>query len=350
MPAELEVVVLKALEKSPADRYATAQDLADDLRRWLDDRSILARRPSWCGGGAVVAAPQAAGRGRIDGASDGGGAGRRHLDVVGAETGGRRGRGPGCPAGGGRAAGGGALARGVEHARRAEGVMAGVGADPGLRRQARTLVKDLEMVRRLQEARLQGAATGNSGDFDSGAADAAYAAAFQQYGLEVDGLDPQEAAGQIRARPIHAQLAAALDHWALARQRLKADGWKQRLAFARAIDPDVRRNRLRDFVESKDRKVLDEVVAATPAGDGPVPTLQLLGMVITRGTASGERLAALLCSAAAAPRRLLDQRNARGSSLPRAAPAPGRGDPLPYGCCCPPASESGCSSESWHGS
>jgi len=46
IPAELEIVVLKAMEKNPADRYATAKDLADDLRRWLEDRPIQAKRPT----------------------------------------------------------------------------------------------------------------------------------------------------------------------------------------------------------------------------------------------------------------------------------------------------------------
>src|SRR5439155_24127134 len=46
IPAELETIVLKAIEKNPADRYATAQELANDLRRYLDDQPIQARRPS----------------------------------------------------------------------------------------------------------------------------------------------------------------------------------------------------------------------------------------------------------------------------------------------------------------
>src|SRR5262249_39242185 len=46
VPAELETVTLKALAKNPGERYATAQELADDLRRWLDDRPTLARPPS----------------------------------------------------------------------------------------------------------------------------------------------------------------------------------------------------------------------------------------------------------------------------------------------------------------
>ena len=52
VPADLETIVLKAMAKEPAARYATAQELADDLRRFLDDRPIRARRPSLANGAA----------------------------------------------------------------------------------------------------------------------------------------------------------------------------------------------------------------------------------------------------------------------------------------------------------
>lgn len=46
IPADLETIVLKAMAKEPQRRYATAKDMADDFRRYLDHRPILARRPS----------------------------------------------------------------------------------------------------------------------------------------------------------------------------------------------------------------------------------------------------------------------------------------------------------------
>ena len=43
IPAELETVILKAMAKDRGERYATAQELADDLRRVLDGKPTLAR-------------------------------------------------------------------------------------------------------------------------------------------------------------------------------------------------------------------------------------------------------------------------------------------------------------------
>jgi WD40 repeat protein/cytochrome c-type biogenesis protein CcmH/NrfG len=44
IPRDLETIVLKAIEKEPARRYAGAGDLAEDLRRFLSDKPIQARR------------------------------------------------------------------------------------------------------------------------------------------------------------------------------------------------------------------------------------------------------------------------------------------------------------------
>jgi WD40 repeat protein/serine/threonine protein kinase len=67
VPPDLETVVLKAIDRDPARRYPTAAALADDLRRFLEDRPIRARRVSarerlwrWCRRNPVVAALAAA--------------------------------------------------------------------------------------------------------------------------------------------------------------------------------------------------------------------------------------------------------------------------------------------------
>jgi serine/threonine protein kinase len=55
IPRDLETIVLKALAKVPSQRYADAEAMAEDLRRVIEDRPILARRIStteqvwrWC--------------------------------------------------------------------------------------------------------------------------------------------------------------------------------------------------------------------------------------------------------------------------------------------------------------
>jgi tetratricopeptide (TPR) repeat protein len=265
VPAELETIVLKALEKNPADRYATAQELADDLRRFLDDKPIRARRPSlrqvagrwarrhraavWAAAAVLLVAAVLGGGMWVSWAQRRVGAeaeARAALDEAGRLL--EQERWP----------------EALSAARRATAVLAGVGADPSLRRQAEELHKDLEMGQRLREARLRLAAV-KDGHFDEKEACAAYAEAFRWYGLDVDNFDPREAGERIRARPIQRQLVAALDHWTVVGWNVGVQNWAWAAAAARAADPDEWRDRLRDAQGRHDSKAVDELLASIPA-------------------------------------------------------------------------------------
>src|SRR5262249_51038820 len=140
------------------------------------------------------------------------------------------------------------------------------------------------IVERLEDCRLAGAEV-KDGHFDSTRADPSYAAAFREYGLDVDRLTPAEAAARIRERPrpIRDQLAAALDDWAAIRRAKGNNTGSQRLLeIARRADPDRRRNRLRDALAQKRVQALKAIAAEKEVADLPPPTLVLLGDALAR--------------------------------------------------------------------
>jgi serine/threonine protein kinase/Flp pilus assembly protein TadD len=294
--AELETIVLKAIEKNPADRYATAKELADDLRHFLDDKPIRARRPTL---------PQRLRKW-----------GRRHRAVVTAAAvclfviatlGGinsmwwvqRR-----------ASAHGEATAaideatrllkqerwiEGLSAARRAQAALAVVWTDPALRQQADELAKDLEMAQKLEDARLEGAAV-KGGHFDEDAAQAAYAKAFDWYGLDVDNLEPYEAAERIQERPIRAQLTAALDDWARLRGGSNPSGVDHHrlLTITRTADPAPWRDLLSVSLERRDPKLLEKLLASSRVDEMTPAAAVFLANLARRTPAAAERAAVLL--------------------------------------------------------
>jgi hypothetical protein len=200
---ELDWIVMKALEKDRNRRYESASAFAADVQRYLDDEPVQACPPSKlyllrkfvrrhrAGLGAAAALLLAVLLGvssslwwlqkRAGSVGEARVAIQEARELLEAEQ----------------------WSEALSAARRAEGVLAGVGADADLRQQIQVMIADLEMGRRLQEARLRATAV-KDGHFDWEVTAAAYADAFREYGLDVDGLDPDAAAEQIRSRSIHA--------------------------------------------------------------------------------------------------------------------------------------------------
>jgi serine/threonine protein kinase/Flp pilus assembly protein TadD len=282
VPVELETIVLKLLAKNPAERYATAQELADDLERFLRDEPIRARRPTpaqrarkWTRRHRPVVWSVAAGL-LVAGAVLAGSLGWIIHDQVARQT---------------RSATAvqDALARAREFlregkrsealaaARGAETLLAGSG-EARLGWAAADVLADLAMLARLDEIHLRGSAV-RDGHFDFEGPAEGYAAAFRDYGLDVAILDPAEAAERIRARPIRVELAAALDGWAMQARWLPGAAetrFQGLLAIAGAADPDPRRGALRDALMRGDTRALVRQAGAEAVRSLPPVTVLLL--------------------------------------------------------------------------
>jgi tetratricopeptide (TPR) repeat protein/tRNA A-37 threonylcarbamoyl transferase component Bud32 len=183
-------------------------------------------------------------------------------------------------------------------ARRTQEALASGVADAATRSRARTFVaelsaeaedakKDLFMLQRLEAAR-EKSQLFNDSDYvrlnglrwivwGTGGGKA-YAAAFKDYGIDVETLHWQDAAERIRkCRRISMELCAALDDWYFnapeaARGRL--------LDISRKADPDPLRSQVRLAIAENDREKLKKLSADKNIVDLPARTIILLADVL----------------------------------------------------------------------
>jgi serine/threonine-protein kinase len=295
---ELDWIVVKALEKDRNRRYDTANALAMDVERYLRDEPVQARPPSavyrigkfarrhktsLTVAALILLTLAAAGGGTIWVMSDRAARSAateqevtRALDEAAALQG--QGKWP----------------EALGAAKRAQGLLAGGGGDE-LRRRVQELRNDLEMVLRLEETRLSHAAGGAEDGFERAPTEAKIARAFREYGIDLESLEPEEAAERVRARPIRHQLAMALDHWVKIRattpqrDHKAGDPLRKRLiAVARAADPDEWRNQVRDALARGEIEALRKLAASPKVGELPVDTLSLLANALEGAGATDE--------------------------------------------------------------
>jgi serine/threonine protein kinase/Flp pilus assembly protein TadD len=281
IPEELETITLKALAKNPNERYATAGELADDLRHWLDDKPIRARRPSlaqrarrwgrrhrtlaWAatavlltagvmlaGSIGYVARDRTAQRQFMEQQAKG------DLDEANrAQTAGRR-------------------AEALFAIKRAVVALVGARADDARLRPVRERLADLEMLETLETISLR-KSTGRSDLEQQSGADADYVQAFRDYGIDVDGLSVNEAAARIREKSIRVELAAALDDWYITRRPNSEAGRDHLMAISRLADPDEWRNKVRDLFRVRpDAKAAKQLVDTIPVEQLPPLTAIML--------------------------------------------------------------------------
>jgi tetratricopeptide (TPR) repeat protein/serine/threonine protein kinase len=282
IPAELETIVQKAMEKNPGERYVTAKELADDLRRFLADEPIRARSASvvrrlrkWsqrhkaavtaatvCLFVTVAALAGSVGWVLGDRANRQNEAEAKVVEAL-DDAAPRLERGNPHDS---------ALIAAVE---RAEAQLDSGVLGPALQARVRQLRRDLDMLRLMEEASLQVAAGGKEG-FDYAGADKLYTEAFKKYGLDVALPDPDPAAAQVRASAIRRHLVAGLDDWTYVRDGLHKASGAPLTALADRADDDPWRQRLRRAVARRDRAGLEALAKESVAMRQPPACLVLL--------------------------------------------------------------------------
>jgi tetratricopeptide (TPR) repeat protein len=299
---ELDWIVMKALEKDRNRRYESASAFARDVQRYLADEPVLA-----CPRSAWYRVRKFAQRNRA--ALTVGSALLTALAVVLCSVGwlmwDRTAKEAALDAEATRAAeeipsliDAGKWPEGLERIQRTQKLLVAGGRPAGdLPAALRELDKDLAMAQRLEEIQGQPSQPGLETEseepafdsllwadvFEVSEAEASYARAFQEYGIDVTALPIEEAAARIRGRSIRLELARALDLWSsMGRRPGRSQGsdWKRLLAVAKLADPDPWRNQLREALERSDRKSLEKLAASADITSLSPATLHLLGVAL----------------------------------------------------------------------
>ena len=284
---ELDWIVMKCLEKDRTRRYETASALAGDVERYLHDDPVqacppsaryrfgkFARRNKWAFIGTGLFATTLLAIVGVVAASIGWVV-RDHaarltvfnqqiaqaLDET--KTWYQSGK----------------LFEAMSAVKRTEGLLATRGDGDELERLVSQWHTDLQMVKRLDQLRLDPAAisaevaawrlshTTETDPAWRSAVDRAYQDEFHRHGLDFETLDVGAAAQRIHNSPIMQALVAALDDWFQVTQYRQSkdekflSGKTELLQIARLADPDPWRDRLRDAIQRDDEATLVKLAA-----------------------------------------------------------------------------------------
>ncbi len=271
VPRDLETICLKCLSKEARCRYASALALADDLRRFGEDRPIAARpvaRPErilrWlrrnpAATALIVAAALLLGLSSAAGLREWGLAMRRRAEL---EQWSER------------------LSRvtNLQNEGRfdeARGILqqpdAGIAS---LRKQIEQARASLDLVERLDAIRLSRGWTTRGDAIDYAESSRRYTEAFRERGLGDLRDDPDRVAARLKASPVNKALVAALDDWATCADKDVRD-WVLRVV--RRMDPDPWRDRVRDPDTWAMVKGFPELAEIARVEDQPVTLMVAFG-------------------------------------------------------------------------
>jgi serine/threonine protein kinase/Flp pilus assembly protein TadD len=167
------------------------------------------------------------------------------------------------------------LPEAMAETKRAEALLASDSGNEELRERVRQWRTDLDLVARLEEIRLERAAVKDE-DWDRASADRAYRDEFRQYGLDIDALDPEEAARRIRSSVVKDRLVAALDDWLVCKGRAGL----RLVAVSRRAASGEWRERFRQAYEHNGNNALKNLARDMEVLAQPPATANLLAAVL----------------------------------------------------------------------